>query len=203
MSRVLSGVRYEELKEAVADLVEDYALSYPLDPFIVAQLLGLEVRFHSGLLPFEPGMAATHDGYTTSSWTKEGHRFDVHLLDNSTPVRTRFTMAHEIGHVWLDHLLPTSNGSEEVQEREANFFAGYLLAPDVMVASMQSTMSVEGIAAKFELSSSAAGFIFKRFLRAINQGPLTADYDLRIQQASTWRVDEVESAPPRVRGESA
>ena len=42
MTRKLAYRRYEELKSLAADLIEDYALSYPLDPFELAATLGVQ-----------------------------------------------------------------------------------------------------------------------------------------------------------------
>ena len=48
MSRKLTSRRYEEVKALGADLIEDYELVYPLEPFEIADVLGVieaPVRF--------------------------------------------------------------------------------------------------------------------------------------------------------------
>ena len=41
MSRILTSRRYEEVKALGADLIEDYELAYPLEPFEIADVLGV------------------------------------------------------------------------------------------------------------------------------------------------------------------
>lgn len=62
MSRMLSHRRYEELKALGADLIEDYALAYPLDPFEIADLMGVHVTVHEhGLPPAAAWFCSTTD----------------------------------------------------------------------------------------------------------------------------------------------
>ena len=42
--------------------------------------------------------------------------------------RPRFSQMHELGHIILDH-----HGEDEEQEKEANMFAGMLLAPSMAI----------------------------------------------------------------------
>jgi len=58
VSRKLPYRRYEELKSLAADLIEDYALSYPLDPFEIAATLGVHVTVHEFGLPLRHGFVA-------------------------------------------------------------------------------------------------------------------------------------------------
>jgi Zn-dependent peptidase ImmA (M78 family) len=50
---------------------------------------------------------------------------------NCAPVRKRFTLAHELGHIVLDHIEDgeSEEHSNPLQEAEANAFAGELLVP--------------------------------------------------------------------------
>lgn len=50
MSRKLTSSRYEEVKALGADLIEDYELVYPLEPFEIADVLGVHVAIHFGRL---------------------------------------------------------------------------------------------------------------------------------------------------------
>ena len=70
MTRKLPYRRYEELKSLAADLIEDYELSYPLDPFEVAATLGMHVTVHEFGLPPAAWFCGTTDGYTTPSRTR-------------------------------------------------------------------------------------------------------------------------------------
>lgn len=95
--------RYEELKSLAADLVEDYSLSYPLDPFEIAATLGVHVTVHQFGLPNAARFCGTTDGYTTPAQSAHGVKFKVHLNGATSRLRRRFTLMHEIAHIWLDH----------------------------------------------------------------------------------------------------
>lgn len=64
MTRKLSPHRYERLKSLAADLIEDYELTYPLQPLTIADLLGVHVTVHHQGLPYAPRFCDTDDGYT-------------------------------------------------------------------------------------------------------------------------------------------
>ena len=51
----------------------------------------------------------------------------------------RFTLAHEIGHILLGHLLsnPTSQQEKKIREQEADIFATLLLAPICVVQALK------------------------------------------------------------------
>ena len=51
MSRKLTSRRYEEVKALGADFIEDYELVYPLEPFEIADFLGVHVAIHTEGLP--------------------------------------------------------------------------------------------------------------------------------------------------------
>ena len=57
-----------------------------------------------------------------------GNRFLILFRDGMSPGRTRFTVAHELGHIFLGHLFPTVE-RDGTLEHQANVFASRLLAP--------------------------------------------------------------------------
>lgn len=104
MTRKLPHHRYEEMKRLAADLIEDYALAYPLDPLEVAAVLGVQVTIHPLGLPASVVVAAgTADGYTGAVDSAHGLRFHIHASGATAQARLRFTLVHELAHVWLDH----------------------------------------------------------------------------------------------------
>lgn len=63
---------------------------------------------------------------------------DIFILYNNSvsETRQRFTVAHELGHLYLGHVHGSSNidlGSQNFDEIEANQFAAYLLIPPVFL----------------------------------------------------------------------
>lgn len=92
------------------------------------QALGVAVC----ILPLPPGIAGAY-------LRKRGRPF-IFLQSTDYPTRQRFTLAHELGHHVLGHRGRVDNRSEigadsvDLEERQANHFAGELLAPAAAVA---------------------------------------------------------------------
>lgn len=188
MNRKLAGSRYEALKRLGADLIEDYALSYPLEPDEVAAALGVSVERHSWKLPEVARLCSTTDGYTLPVAGDSGLKFQVHLNDAAAPLRQRFTLAHELAHVWLDHPRSGSALTNDEMEGEANFLASYLLAPDILVSMWLPELTVAGIATTFMMSIEAAGFAHKRVMRTLNRELPWQPHDQRILSAASRRT---------------
>jgi Zn-dependent peptidase ImmA (M78 family) len=77
------------------------------------------------------------------------------------PLRQRFSLAHEMGHICLDHDLFLAGRIEEERvkgeiEKEADEFAGELLMPiNIFKKAFSANSDLEGLAEKFEVSTSA------------------------------------------------
>lgn len=56
--------------------------------------------------------------------------------DEEKPERCRFTIAHELGHIFLGHTLNNENGEDE--EKAANIFARDLLAPACVLHELKA-----------------------------------------------------------------
>lgn len=189
MSRLINRDRYVTLKSLVADLIEDYGVAYPIDPLAIASQFGAEVFFHKHGLPPVANELHTSDGFTEVGRTAFGVSFRIHINGAMPEARQRFTLAHECAHIWLDHLVDINRSSLEICEQEANFFASYLLAPDVLINEWVSTGQVVEIANKFNVSFEAATLIFKRYVKALSLGSLDEDFDDRIRKSATRRID--------------
>lgn len=80
----------------------------------------------------------------------------------SVPVtRQRFTVAHEIGHIVLEHLHLGSDTSQSLgstQEKEADAFAGELLIPssDLKKFTKDKDKTIEDIVERYQVSKGAA-----------------------------------------------
>ncbi len=77
---------------------------------------------------------------------------------NSTLERNRFTIAHEIGHIYLQHV-STNN---KLIEKEANMFASRILMPMILIKELNIT-SAEGLAQVCQVSIEAATWRMKRY----------------------------------------
>lgn len=190
MSRKLTSGRYEELKELGADLIEDYELVYPLEPFEIADVLGVHVVIHAEGLPATAQRFSTSDGYTEPVEARCGWKFRIHINGSTPEVRQRFTLMHELAHIWLDHLHTDASLTNECAEGEANFLANYLLAPDALIVMWTPHMAISDIAKVFHMSEEAADFAHRRVLRAVNRGAIGKPHDRRIAASATKRIEE-------------
>lgn len=199
MTRKLPNRRYEELKALAADFIEDYALIYPLDPFEIAAILGVQVTVHEFGLPPTAWFCGTTDGYTTPVQSAHGLKFQVHLNGATSFLRRRFTLTHEIAHIWLDHLRADEPACADVAEAEANFLAAYLLAPDALVVALVPELTAAGIAQEFQVSDEAAGIIHRRGVRMLSTHARGRDYDRRIASSAVGLLDTTDT-PAQVQG---
>lgn len=121
--------RREPIERAVVRLYEEYGVrSLPLDPFDLARNMKIDVVAYQNLTNDSSVLKTLEqtsgDGFTLFDPSRMRYR----ILYNSdysaaSMTRRRFTIAHEIGHIWLEHSDSSRN------ELEADYFAGYLLAP--------------------------------------------------------------------------
>ena len=64
------------------------------------------------------------DAFTLRQVSEKGVRYAVSYRANGNPARMNFTLAHELGHIVLQHM-----ASSAAEEREADHFASCLLCP--------------------------------------------------------------------------
>lgn len=125
-------------------------------------ILRSNIRFSSFELYSEvtqiPIKDLTSDERLKDGFTLKHARGYLILYDGSTekwfPQRLRFSLAHELGHVYLGH-----EEDGEIEEKEANCFASQLLAPDVVlerVLKRFDSADIEATRNTFGLSWEAA-----------------------------------------------
>lgn len=71
-----------------------------------------------------------------------GDDFAIFYHDSLQSSEARFVVAHELGHIFLGHLIPTVRNGAAL-EQEANVFASRLLAPACILWSMNIHESTE------------------------------------------------------------
>lgn len=106
-----------------------------------------------------------NDGFTVMATDKP----IVFFNDRCSPQRQRFTIAHELGHLYLGHLsggqYTTVNREPEPgdapEEREANVFAARLLAPACVLWGLNVRRAAD-IARLCEISRQSASFRAER-----------------------------------------
>jgi len=191
VKRLLPHNRYEELKDLAADLIEDYELAYPLDPWEIATILGIRVVVHQDGLPKHIAqLCSTEDGYTAPVESANGVKCVVHLNGQAPHMRQRFTLMHEIAHILLDHPRLDFGNTDDSKEGEANFLGSYLLAPDPLVTAWVPRFTIEDISDEFQVSEEAASIMYHRVLRSINASVHNPSRDARILTSATRRTSE-------------
>jgi len=90
------------------------------------------------------------------------HDFDIVLPQYTSPIRDRFTVAHELGHYFLHsnqgetQIIATRLGSTRI-EWEANWFAAELLMPKEMFIKLYNqTKDLAALTNHFRVSAEAA-----------------------------------------------
>ena len=176
----LSWQRYEEIKSCVADLIEDYGISYPLDPQQLIDKIGIKVKYYNSADIYETGFDASFDGggYTLKMRTLTGCEWRIGISKIGPAGRKLFTLCHELGHIIL-HGDGVTTGVD-VQEREADFFASYLLMPDVVARLLFASVSEDDLVNYCGVTYSCAREMCRRINREY-KGKLTLkEYDCRI-----------------------
>lgn len=84
------------------------------------------------------------------------HYIVLYNAEVTNPRRRNFTLAHEVGHILLEHA-----GDGDPQEREADRFAAQLLLPRILVEQLvrlwEGTLSAADLSEMFCVSREAAG----------------------------------------------
>ncbi|MCW7482273.1 ImmA/IrrE family metallo-endopeptidase [Leptospira kanakyensis] len=111
-----------------------------------------------------------HDWFSTqeaSIWVHGENHFDIFLSNFSSPLRNRFSIAHELGHYYLHSLegkvklIAARSGSHQT-EWEANWFAAAFLMPEAefKAACKKYNEDMDYVAAHFLVSRKAADVRF-------------------------------------------
>ena len=98
----------------------------------------------------------------------------IFFNDKQRYTRIRFSIAHEMAHIWLEHSEDT-----EINEAEANFFASYLLAPVPLILK-SNIDDVGDVSTAFNVGFDAAYYAYCRAIKRsrISKPPL--EYEQRI-----------------------
>jgi Zn-dependent peptidase ImmA (M78 family) len=136
------------------------ACTLPVDPFHIAQRLGLKV-FKQILDVDVSGMLAKRPGCDPEVY--------INAMDSAN--RQRFSCAHEIGHYskrvtgrdddswgYIDRRGPSASQGTDPEEIYANQFAAALLMPKAQVVKLHGTLEPAAMAVAFEVSVGAMKF---------------------------------------------
>lgn len=145
-------------------LSPDHPEAVPVDLDSIAAGLGLKVYMAAFEDPNISGMLILDAGRVPPG-TEAGEGGTIFLKRGEFPLRSRFTLAHEIGHVVLGHqnggvitdfYRGRTDGRVDPQERDANEFAAELLMPRKLFKQIWGTSSEEELSIVFGVSVTAA-----------------------------------------------
>lgn len=133
-------------------------LSLPIDPFLIAEKEGISV------VPLEKGDRRLSGAVLPETKT-------IFYNPDDSRVRRRFTVAHELGHLCLNHGFafrdPSQNFSRfhyDINEVEANKFAAELLIPEAAIKILidkRGITDAERLAKIFDVSLNAISYRLK------------------------------------------
>lgn len=154
---------------------DDHAVRLPIDPVeiidsidnISLQTYTQAAKIHEMSIPEFSRYVGSDDGVSFEKYYRGKSRYVIMYNDTVYSYkRTRFTIAHELGHCLLGHNL---NRSYDVQEKEANYFAKRLLVPLPLVNKILGfpivtvDERVEDISSVFEVSQDVANYSLRNF----------------------------------------
>jgi len=170
----VSNKRYEVIKTIITDFLEDYDVnSWPFNIIGLMRNVGIAVvRYSSFSLLTRPLlMTASEDSF----YAKIGNRYTVFYNDSAPETRVRFSLAHELAHIVLEHLEESDDA-----EVEANFFASYILAPAPLAICFCNAEPGD-VASRFYISYDCAEAIVDRTTKRMRYGKSGfTDYEHRL-----------------------
>ena len=145
-------------------------VAQPVDPGVLAELLGIEVRAGDELIPRERFMQLDMiqpGSFSACTLRPSAERVVVVYNPLSAPSRRTSDLAHELAHILLNHRLSRLErlgdvsflSCDPVQEEEAGWLSGCLLLPrPLLLAEVRKGSSAADIAKKCGVSERMAQY---------------------------------------------
>lgn len=157
--------RYTKVRDASWQLILDYNItSLPVDVVELASKLDIKLIKNSTL------STSKLEPYQYAISLLSNNNWYIIYNDNMPACNTRFTLAHEIGHIILGHKLiqdryarTTFNSSRPIEEKEADMFAIRLLAPACVLWGL-NIKSADEVARICNISYTSATYRYTRLI---------------------------------------
>lgn len=166
----------DEVKQDVADMFEECDIhTWPIDCFEIARKLHYVLRPYSSLSPEELIDAYNEDpdGFSKVEMNSETEMYQYVIYYNDATGnegRIRWTIFHEIGHIYRGHHDNPDDSNSEIEEAEADLFAKYAIAPPPLIRYLKITRPEE-IQDTFCTSLEASFNIMDYFWKRVQYGP--------------------------------
>ena len=172
----LSTDQCNKVKQAVADMFEECDIhTWPIDCFEIARILHYVLRPYSSLSP--EGMIEAYakdpDGFSQVEENPETglYQYVIYYDDLSgNEGRIRWTIFHEIGHIYLGHHDNPDDSNMIIEEAEAELFAKNAIAPLPIIRHLK-IQHAEEIQDTFCTSYEASFFIMEYYWKRVQFGP--------------------------------
>lgn len=182
----LTPKRYKEIESAVVEMFEECGLhTVPIDCFAIADKLYYRLKPYSSLPLDEQwdALEKSEDGFSCieqDPFTKM-YAYVIYYNDYEQNLRrVRFTIFHEIGHIYLGHLDDREGKDSETLESEANFFARNAICP-LPLMNMTGITDINEVCDTFDVSFISAGYICHAYDKWITYGPnYFLDHELKL-----------------------
>lgn len=179
---MVSRARQVEIEVEIVEMLKDYDLaSYPMSIGKVAEALGIALVPYSSLGKEERelALAASEDAFGIHNADFTVSKIAFNDMEGSYFNRSRFSGGHEVGHIHLEHTEDTPN-----REAEADYYAGYLLAPHPLVLTMPRETSV---ADKFGISQMCADFAYDQAQDRRREGGPWKPHERWLIEHAMWK----------------
>lgn len=181
--RLSNSARYDEIREEVANFIEDFGIeAYPFSIWVLLKRMGIRLIPYSALPDqlrdeieeaWPEAITLRPDNFNAAGTV-------IFYNDQRSRERIRFTLAHELAHLVLEH---PDEKSDEL-EGEADIFANYLLAPAPLILR-DSSVNSYAIETDFAVSHGCALSARDRTAKRRDFGPqYLTEYEIRILKAA-------------------
>lgn len=156
---------YEKVvKRALDLLVDEEVYDFPVDPFRIAKNYGWEVMTYSELTlinccSFEDVISVFgEEGFTK----KIGRRYVIVYNNKKSSEKIRFTIMHEIGHIFMGHFKYLKDGEDfgnlepalyKMLENEANCFSRNVNCPCTVIKNLLDVTGNKPYLARFMIKN--------------------------------------------------
>lgn len=201
MSKKIRKSRRKEIKAAVLNVLKSCdKITLPIDiEYIIENMENVILMPYSKVmekynLSYEEMLlfAASSDGFTEYHFKKNS--YIAFYNDTEKLIKTRryrFTIAHELGHIALQHhlkidkakLFRSSLSDEEydILESEADYFASLILVPHIVLAYSKKVINAPvKIAQICDISRAASNVRFAKYKKWLKHQNIHSSYDKQI-----------------------